>query len=204
MATLTKPPDVDDLQRRIKNTLYENADNIRIFYAACVDFFKATAAEKGFDCNPPRRRPQIGFRIVRTEGGVTSGVAVRPSWNRWRKSLDTSVVEIEVLSETAVKVPEGKGVQLRRELEVCCKPPHGFCELRRWSHRGGCDAAQRLVQTIAAYLSDPKSTLANPSENCNLCGRALTDDVSRLRGFGPECVRAIGMLVFLTETILRK
>ncbi len=185
-------------------TLDSHLESIRIFHAVCFGHFKAVVTERGFDHKPPRRRPSIGFRIARSQNGFTTGLAVRPAWNRRRKTLDTSEITIEMFTETPEVAGGQRWIKLRQDLEVVFRPDDSVYSLRAWRYSSGTEAAGELVRTIDAYLADPEGTLTNPSSNCNVCGRALTDDVSRLRGFGPECVRKIGMLVFLTDSILKR
>jgi hypothetical protein len=51
--------------------------------------------------------------------------------------------------------------------------------------------AARVVETIHDFLDDAAAVFARSHDHCCICGRGLTDEVSRSRGIGPECVHKI-------------
>lgn len=50
--------------------------------------------------------------------------------------------------------------------------------------------------TMEDYLRDPRAVLARSHDNCCCCGRRLTDELSRSRGIGPECIKTIGSMMY--------
>jgi hypothetical protein len=59
--------------------------------------------------------------------------------------------------------------------------------------------AARLVETIHDFLDDAAAVFARSHDHCCICGRGLTDEVSRSRGIGPECVHKIPWVGFALE-----
>jgi hypothetical protein len=54
---------------------------------------------------------------------------------------------------------------------------------------GDQDKARIVRDFYYAFAADPLAIFALESENCCLCGKKLTDRVSRSRGIGPDCFR---------------
>jgi hypothetical protein len=69
-------------------------------------------------------------------------------------------------------------------------------QLWRYSVANAEDIA-RAVGTIQDFLTDHLAVLARSHDNCCVCGRALTDELSRSRGIGPECIQKIGCIGIL-------
>ncbi len=51
----------------------------------------------------------------------------------------------------------------------------------------------RLTALVELFLADPKAVLSGDRthDSCALCGRRLTDSVSLLRGYGPDCSKNV-------------
>jgi hypothetical protein len=41
------------------------------------------------------------------------------------------------------------------------------------------------------FLDDHRTVFARSHDNCSCCGKALTDELSRSRGIGPECIKKL-------------
>lgn len=54
--------------------------------------------------------------------------------------------------------------------------------------------ARRIVANIDAFLADPIRAIARSGTHCVHCRKALTDDLSRARGIGPDCFEQRGDL----------
>jgi hypothetical protein len=50
-------------------------------------------------------------------------------------------------------------------------------------------ALTTLVQLLRDWRQNPGAVLARSTDHCCVCGRVLTDPISRGHGIGPECVR---------------
>jgi hypothetical protein len=135
------------------------------------------------------RRPPIGFRLP-AEDLPPGHVAVTPRWlkgNVRRKvpgRLVTSEVDLELV-ETRMKV-FGDGRPTR---EMSLRVTATGCVARRYypSHWGAC--LGRIVLTVEQFLQEPFIVFARSSDACCVCGRGLSDQLSRSRGVGPECLR---------------
>jgi hypothetical protein len=79
--------------------------------------------------------------------------------------------------------------------------PDGSLRLSRWNPNR--DNHEEQLAAVADFLErlgdDPFAAIKRNSTNCALCGRALTDDRSRARGFGPECVKSADAIARLLE-----
>lgn len=61
-------------------------------------------------------------------------------------------------------------------------------------------AATALVEMAELFAVDPYRVIEKNTDNCCCCGKGLTDEVSRGRGIGPECMARIG-IVFGRATV---
>lgn len=135
-----------------------------------------------------KRRPNLGLRLG-LEGGKT--LAIRPGWRPasrrritggWEVTrpgeLDPSRVELELLGPgrlLATHLTPGRLYPGRVLLNMAKNREH-----------------LRLVADAAhAFLLDPMATFAagGQADHCCSCGKPLSDEVSRTRGIGPECVK---------------
>src|SRR5262249_43717595 len=64
-------------------------------------------------------------------------------------------------------------------------------------HKTAADDARRIIQTIRDFLDDSRAVLARSSDHCCVCGRGLTDELSRSRGIGPECFKRANIMAIL-------
>lgn len=79
------------------------------------------------------------------------------------------------------------------------KPGKGKWEGRVWLNRFRSDFQDRVGReeqrvVVAAILADPiaaREQFARETVHCFRCGRKLTDQASRDRGVGPECVKFV-------------
>ncbi|WP_437194633.1 DUF6011 domain-containing protein [Planctomicrobium sp. SH527] len=55
------------------------------------------------------------------------------------------------------------------------------------------DAAENLVELTKFFLLFPDQVFARSKDRCCCCGRPLTDEISRARGIGPECLRVVNL-----------
>jgi hypothetical protein len=135
-------------------------------------------------------RPNIGLRLLTPDQAQT--LAVRPGWRKGRRDGDVRIrgvlqldrVELELLTKgrltMRIILVEGQPAEPRR---VVLDP-----ELRRHGLRS-------LVAVCHGFLMDPQVVMARSSDNCVNCGKGLSDDVSRTRGIGPECIRRFNRLL---------
>lgn len=152
-----------------------------------ADFFShaVTPPDAGY-----ARRPALAIRLPLDSGGT---VAIRPGWKQ------------------AVRQRAGKGWQVTRPGEVisvlveieflapkkllCLRLTEDGAVPRLWLRdpQRNKENLKAVAEAGHALLLDPLATMAGSglSDNCRLCGRGLTDAVSRSRGVGPECVKCL-------------
>lgn len=130
-----------------------------------------------------------------------SGTARRPSlrlpsppdgWVMLRPGKNRPVIVCEMVVERFLTYPyscEKALPHVEISVEIGASGP-------RWK-RWGCgealgrsDAAlERMVGVMQDFITDPDAVFSRSAGRCCLCQRALTDEVSRGRGIGPECVQ---------------
>jgi len=180
---------LNQIQRRADEVLAENADVLAEFEKVTREFCIGQAENRTF-----ARRPQLGFKLV-CEGDPPARIAVRPNWSRHRKQVLFDHINVELMierklnAEGATTVDRGFGLAFNRGI------PQGTL----WA--GYCpDGAERMVGTIRGFLADPAAVFARSADNCCICGRRLTDDTSRTRGIGPECIQTIRFFPVLWDS----
>jgi hypothetical protein len=168
------------VEEEIASILACYAGDFARLHEVASGFFAAESAGKTYE-----RRPNLSLRLA-VEGEPPARLLIHPGWVPYHKELDTSRVELELMHEETT--PEGK-TKRRLELSVYLKTASGAKAGRYYLSQRGVDSAHRLAESVAAFLRNPAQEFARSAEWCCICGRALTDGVSRARGIGPECLR---------------
>jgi hypothetical protein len=135
------------------------------------------------DDQPRTRRPIACLRIP-SDGTAPGRLIVRPAWSKWSKTVNTAALEVELVVED-MKV-NGQVMPVR-EIVLSIRP--GAVSCRRAFMDRVQKAVERVTATARDFINDPMGTLAKASDHCCICGHALTDEGSRSRGIGPECLR---------------
>ncbi len=133
------------------------------------------------------RRPMAGFKLC-CDGTPPARVAIRPRWDRRAKQLTTSIVEAELMVEDRKADKVGS---VKRDLKISLHNRYSEnVQLHKWwrDESKTINSLSRICETILQFLEDPERVFARSSDHCCICGRALTDDTSRTRGIGPECL----------------
>jgi hypothetical protein len=143
------------------------------------------------------RKPNISLRLL-MEGDPPAKLVVLPAWNTYTKGLNCSSVHCEMMTEQ----DEGGGVR-RWQQRVAIRLDGGPPRLVSCHIKTAPEDAGRVLATIGAYLDDRRAVLARSCNNCCICGRLLTDEQSRGRGIGPECIRhfPLGGPAFLNSIV---
>jgi hypothetical protein len=145
------------------------------------------------------RRPNVSLRLI-ADGQPAAKLIVLPRWVRSSNAVDFDRLDLELFTEAPY--PGREGVKLTRQASVVLNPPDSLVRsisggvfpdvfhtgLIRPSVMGDL---QRVLGVMADFLADGRALLARSHGHCSLCGRALTDEVSRARGVGPECANTI-------------
>jgi hypothetical protein len=167
----------------MREVLEEHCEDFEELLDILSEVFGNQAEGKSF-----ARRPNLTITLT-APGEPPARVVLRPAWDALDKTLDTSRLEMEVLGERKGK--RGREVALG----LGSWPP----KLRGWGIGTGENYLARAAALVCDFLADPAKVLARSADNCCVCGRALTDPVSRGRGVGPECVRVYDYLRWATS-----
>ena len=138
------------------------------------------------------RRPNISLRLI-ADGDTPSKVIVLPGFHKGHNSSTLLVQNhaIELLEQNTVKAKKDgvlvEGKQFQRRLTVK-NHEDGPPDVGR-IYPSALRDAHKVVGTIRDFLADRRAVLARNCDQCCICGRKLTDELSRSRGIGPECVQ---------------
>jgi Family of unknown function (DUF6011) len=170
----------DEVGGEIEAGLACHAGDLARVHEVCSAFFAEESAGKTY-----QRRPNLSLRLA-AEGEPPARLLIHPGWNPYRKALDTSRVQLELITEEA----DARTGKPRRcvEIGVGLTAAGARASQYQLSPRG-VEKARRLAGLVAAFVRDPAREFARSADRCCICGRALVDGVSRARGIGPECLR---------------
>lgn len=62
-----------------------------------------------------------------------------------------------------------------------------------WYYRYAPSAVDEFIKLVNDFILFPWQVFSRSESRCCCCGRWLTDDVSRSRGIGPECLRSAAL-----------
>jgi Family of unknown function (DUF6011) len=153
-------------------TLDEGFDDFVRLWSVTGPFFEELSKGETYP-----RRPPFSVRLP-VEGAPPAKLLIAPGWSPHYKQVQPQLLCLELL----VSRLEG------RPLVEIAFTFNGatLCPLR-WSYRYGVESTRRVIETIKAFLAAPDVVFARTSDYCGICGRSLTDPISRGRGIGPEC-----------------
>ena len=136
---------------------------------------------------PCKRRPSISLRLL-TGGDPPGKLVVLPACHVYHgeRSIDTQRMFYEFWTEQWTN----GAVKWQRRL--------GFrrAGVSSWYRSTGEADLRRCLDTMAAFVEDGRAVLARSNANCCICGKCLTDELSRSRGIGPECLRLLDWFRF--------
>jgi hypothetical protein len=179
--------------------LLANAGLIEVFRAGLQPLFEhmqVKAKEGLVPGQTLRRRPNVGLRLI-ADGCPLAKLIVLPYWSSRRKHLDCSRLAVELLTEETRRTNTGDAAKKwQKQITLAVSPEKAAAGLIRPSAEAD---AGRVVETMASFLRDHKAVLARSRDNCAICGRGLSDELSRSRGIGPECIRVAPYFEYLTS-----
>jgi hypothetical protein len=133
------------------------------------------------------RRPPVSLRLI-CGTDPPMKLIVRPAW----PPLNLDRIHCELLQQRGT-THEGEAVrQYDLMLTLRCTPQHREVGRMRTS---AVKNVRTVITTIEAFLRDPIGMLARSHDHCCCCGRRLTDELSRARGIGPECIKIIDLIL---------
>jgi hypothetical protein len=196
-----------EVRRRADAVLAGNADLLEHFRVTLWGLFrpmvqKAAALEserhrvvmriyfgKRPDGTSFKRKPNISLRLI-ADGAPPAKLIVLPYWSAHGKYVHHQRLAWELLVELDVKTPKGPAKNWRKSGNGLLSPE--TAPRMGTIYPTAEEDARRVVATVRSFLEDAKAVLARSRDNCCICGRALTDELSRSRGIGPECIEKTG------------
>jgi hypothetical protein len=147
------------------------------------------------DKEPFRRRPNISLRLI-AEGEPLAKVIVLPHVRHDPTGgyLVPSEHTVELMEQEAIRVKGEDAIRFRKKLFF--RSSAATAPTLKLLYRSAPDDARRIVGTIREFLEDSRVVLARGCDHCAICGRGLTDELSRSRGIGPECIKVAPFLFF--------
>lgn len=122
------------------------------------------------------KRPSTLLRV-----GVSSAFLLR---------IEPKLVSSPTGWRIAEAIPVKLAWRVNEDTEAAAKLlPNGQYRLSRWRRDDARNrrALDLLDQGLARLADDPRAAFALAADHCGICGRGLTDPVSRQEGIGPEC-----------------
>ncbi len=122
------------------------------------------------------RRPATLLKISVPHWTIEIKPTVSSSPNGWR--CDGSAT-IKMIGKSSA---DGRGV-------VCKLNGKGRLRLYRWfrDHEKTEELLSTLCRALDEVAVQPAMLITTREECCGICGRGLSDEVSKVRGIGPEC-----------------
>jgi hypothetical protein len=176
-SPIDPPHQVNDLDEILQS------DGLLTLRDMCVAFFKAASDGKTYTRSPSiaLRLPHEDFIIVvkpttRHDGGIVT--------------VDQRGIVVECLCQLNHR-------QSAKWLTILVTDT---VKKTRWLRdiSLSIQAATALVKMAGNFVADPRSVIEKNKNNCCCCGKGLTDQVSRARGIGPECLERINTVFGLT------
>jgi hypothetical protein len=183
----------------------ENAAILATFRERITSLFEAMRGDK----EPFKRRPNISLRLI-AAGTPTAKVITLPGvrFDRAGGYLLPASHVIELMEQREVKVRGADGeqdaLQFRRKLSIYSDGGLRHlepCGLTGSLYASAVEDARRIVGTIREFLDDSRAVLARGCDHCAICGRGLTDELSRSRGIGPECIKRSDIVLALISPV---
>jgi hypothetical protein len=187
----------DDLWAVARTILAQYAEATERFRQAAAAVLSRLAEGRP----PPTRRPPISLQLM-AAGLPAAKLSMVPHWTPpCRRSgrpgvLDCERLRVEMLTEEAVR-HEGTDTRKFTCRAALLLLPGGKSTLRSFYRSTFRDDLHRAVGVMTDFLADSRTVFARSHDRCCLCRRRLTDEQSRGRGVGPECIRSLDMVLFV-------
>jgi hypothetical protein len=171
--------------------LLDNAATLKAFRDRLTPLFDAMRRDK----EPFKRRPNISLRLIAAGEPVAKLITLpHVRHDATGGYLIPSDHTVELLERMSVRVNGQDALLFRRKLGFRNAAGRGALEVGSL-YRSAPDDARRIVGTIQEFLEDSCAVLARNCDQCCICGRGLTDELSRSRGIGPECIKHLNFVL---------
>jgi hypothetical protein len=172
--------------------LAQNEGLFESFRERLTALFEAMREDK----EPFTRRPNISLRLI-ASGSPLAKLITLPHMRHDATGgyLVPARHAIELMEQKPIQAQGKDAVQFQKKMDfenVVGKP-------RRvnYIYKSALDDAHRVIATIRDFLDDSRAVLARGCDHCCICGRGLTDELSRSRGIGPECIKSTNIVAIL-------
>lgn len=171
------------IQESANRIFSDNAAVIGRFAGKASAMFAAMLEKKK---RPFERRPAVSLRLI-CDGEPAAKLVVNPGWSGHTKTVSLERLDVELFQQVRVVIngQEARQFSRRMRLQVKAGRQVTTCSLYESAER---DAA-RIVETMSDFVDDHRAVFARSHDNCCMCGKVLTEELSRSRGIGPECVK---------------
>jgi hypothetical protein len=137
---------------------------------------------------PFKRRPPVSLRLI-CQGEPPAKLVVHPGWNSVSKTVNLDWAPCELLQEARDVVRDIRVKLFGKQVSfsISTKRPASVGSIYRTAEAD----VHRAVEVMRDFLDDHRTVFARSHDHCCCCGRELTDELSRSRGIGPECIKKI-------------
>ena len=151
------------------------------FFPEVASLIKAVTAARIEGKEHAKRRPATLLRMIVEADGLPIAVEIKPvvssSPTGWTNTGEAMITPYDLANNK-----RGNRARIK---------PNGEVRIFSW-FRSQHDEKNRLYTTaiwkaLDLISEDPANVVMYQRGHCGICGRALTDEVSRRRGIGPEC-----------------
>jgi hypothetical protein len=190
VSATVSTPDWKAIRASSDRRLAENGPTLQAFREKVVTLFRAMleGAEEPF-----KRRPPVSLRLI-CRGDPPAKLVVHPGWNPGAKTVNPDWASCELLQEDW-GIAGGERVKAfgkQVTFGTGDERPVFLGTIRRTAEAD----VRRALNVMREFLDDHRAVFARSHDHCCCCGRALTDELSRSRGIGPECIKKIPYVGF--------
>jgi hypothetical protein len=184
----------------------QNAERILKEHAEMLETFRVrTAKVLGMVLkskqSPFARRPNVSMRLI-CEDDPPAKLVSLPSWNSRAKTVNLDWLSCEFMQEQTATVGVGSGESLtghKFDALFTVSLATGLDQRIQRMRKSAESDLRRLLNVVRDFVDDGFAVFARSHDHCCICGRALTDGKSCMRGIGPECIQTIDFGVFDTR-----
>jgi len=169
------------------------------FYDMAVNYFRCKCLDK----TNLERRPPVALCLRDPDHVFT----VKPGFKHPRKRLvDGSVTIVEygqmefetvyIDCVSITEMPSQSGRPVLKHTKACKLRLDESGQLSQhgtWYYRYAPIAVHEFVNVVSDFILFPWQIFGRSKDNCCCCRKPLTDDTSRSRGIGPECLRSAAL-----------
>jgi hypothetical protein len=169
------------------------------FYEMAVNYFQCKCLNK----TNLERRPPVALCLRDPDHVFT----LKPGFRQPVKRLVNGIVTFAEYGQmefdalyidcvSVVEMPPLDGRPVLRHQRACklrLDESGRLSQSGTWYYRYGPIAVHEFVNTVNDFILFPWQIFSRSKDRCCCCGKPLTDEISRSRGVGPECLRSAAL-----------